>query len=324
MPMYPLPDFAQAHLNTVLAEVPHKTLLAACQALSASYRSQTASEETATHLRSPTAVAAYLATRLPATYAVMCQVWQRLREVAPDYQPRSLLDLGAGPGTATLAASQCFDSLQSLHLLEAHPQMLAAGRELFRAGPARLQAARWQRGNLTQPQASSAEVACLAYVLNELPAHTWPRLFAELAAQHELLVWVEPGTPQGYAQLLQVRQTFVAWGWQIWAPCPHQLACPLQDPDWCHFSQRLERSALHRQLKAAQHNHEDEKFAYLILGKLPAPAPAASRILRHPQHHKGHIGFTLCTPTGQAQQVLGKKEPDWRQLKSRVWGDALR
>ena len=37
-------------------------------------------------------------------------------------------------------------------------------------------------------------------------------------------------------------------GAAILAPCPHAQACPLVEPDWCHFVQRLPRSRDHRLL----------------------------------------------------------------------------
>src|SRR5829696_8432818 len=48
---------------------------------------------------------AYLATRLPATYAACHQVLKEIRARAPDIQIKSVLDLGAGPGTAMWAAA---------------------------------------------------------------------------------------------------------------------------------------------------------------------------------------------------------------------------
>ena len=39
----------------------------------------------------------------------------------------------------------------------------------------------------------------------------------------------------------------------------------LQQPDWCHFTQRLPRSRAHKQIKGAELPFEDEKFAYVAL-----------------------------------------------------------
>ncbi len=50
--------------------------------------------------------AAYMAARMPACYAAVFTVLQELRVRLPAFQPVSLLDFGAGPGTAIWAAQQ--------------------------------------------------------------------------------------------------------------------------------------------------------------------------------------------------------------------------
>lgn len=61
---------------------------------------------------------AYIISRMPATYAAVYNVFMAIKERAPDLNVRSLLDLGAGPGTVMWAASQCFPELESVTLLE--------------------------------------------------------------------------------------------------------------------------------------------------------------------------------------------------------------
>src|SRR6202049_1570927 len=54
---------------------------------------------------------AYALARMPATYAAVTASLNALREVRPDFAPASLLDVGAGPGTAAWAATEAFSSL---------------------------------------------------------------------------------------------------------------------------------------------------------------------------------------------------------------------
>jgi len=53
--------------------------------------------------------AAYLAIRFPATYAVNRRIFSELKLRAPETQIATLLDLGAGPGTALFAAAEIFE-----------------------------------------------------------------------------------------------------------------------------------------------------------------------------------------------------------------------
>src|ERR1700738_438680 len=63
---------------------------------------------------------AYALARMPATYAAVTASLNALGEIRPDFAPSSLLDVGAGPGTATWAAAEAWPSLQSFALLDAN------------------------------------------------------------------------------------------------------------------------------------------------------------------------------------------------------------
>src|SRR5438270_12079149 len=69
-------------------------------------------------LRSEAHRAAYLVARLPATYAANVRVFSEIQRLAPESHIASLLDLGAGPGTALYAASQVFGLLDNATMIE--------------------------------------------------------------------------------------------------------------------------------------------------------------------------------------------------------------
>ena len=105
------------------------------------------------------------------------------------------------------------------------------------------------------------------------------------------------------------------------APCPGSGPCPIQSPDWCHFAARVERSSLHRRLKDAGLNYEDEKFSYVAVGRRPVKLPAA-RILRRPEHHPGLIRITQCMPSGIESRSVTRREPAaFRHARHAAWGD---
>src|SRR6202142_4800445 len=62
-------------------------------------------------IRTGTDALAYALARMPATYAAVTASLNALRETVPDFAPKTLLDVGAGPGTATWAAAEAFSSL---------------------------------------------------------------------------------------------------------------------------------------------------------------------------------------------------------------------
>ena len=97
------------------------------------------------------------------------------------------------------------------------------------------------------------------------------------ACENTLLV-IEPGTPQGFARIHEVRVALLAEGAHLIAPCTHVNSCPIQPPDWCHFSVRLARRREHMHAKKATVPFEDEKFSYLIASR----QPGALRRCPHP------------------------------------------
>src|SRR6202047_4969085 len=68
---------------------------------------------------------AYALARMPATYAAVTASLNALRDIMPHFVPKSLLDVGAGPGTATWAAAEAFSSLQTFTLLDANSALRA-------------------------------------------------------------------------------------------------------------------------------------------------------------------------------------------------------
>src|SRR6266849_2244218 len=51
---------------------------------------------------------AYALARMPATYAAVTASLNALCEAIPGFAPQNLLDVGAGPGTASWAAAEAF------------------------------------------------------------------------------------------------------------------------------------------------------------------------------------------------------------------------
>src|SRR3982074_22337 len=88
---------------------------------------------------------AYARARMPATYAAVTASLNALREITPHFAPESLLDVGAGPGTATWAAAEAFPSLRAFALRDATAPL--PGVALYRPGGSpRLRDLTGQRG----------------------------------------------------------------------------------------------------------------------------------------------------------------------------------
>ena len=142
---------------------------------------------------------AYLAVRLPATYAAVRASLDAVAQARPDFAPKSLLDLGAGPATALWAAVDRWTSLKEAMLVEASPAFRACGEQLMR--DARLPPAVWRGDDIRKARLEGAprDLAVLAYVLNELEPKARNTVLEEAwRMTGGILLLVEPGTPDGF------------------------------------------------------------------------------------------------------------------------------
>ena len=70
---------------------------------------------------------AYLATRMPATYAAVYAVLDETAARLGDAAVASVIDVGAGPGTAAWAATDVFPDLERVTLVERDTRLVSAG-----------------------------------------------------------------------------------------------------------------------------------------------------------------------------------------------------
>ena len=268
---------------------------------------------------------AYALARMPATYAAVAASLNALIEIVPDLTPESLLDVGAGPGTASWAAAEAFPSLQAFTLLDANRTLSRLALE-FAHDSTRLPDCRYLPGDAAANLAEAAptDLVIASYLIGEL-SESDQRTLADAMwakARHALVV-IEPGTPAGYARILALRQQLIAQGAHVAAPCPHDKPCPLTAPDWCHFSQRLPRSQAHRQIKGAEVPFEDERFIYVALTRAPIPQ-RRSRVLTPPDVGKVEITAKLCTKDGLAlTKVPRRDKAAYADARRWRWGGAV-
>jgi ribosomal protein RSM22 (predicted rRNA methylase) len=190
----------------------------------------------------------------------------------------------------------------------------------------RLHEMNYQRGEAltTLATAQAADFIVASYMIGEI-ADTKQAELAELLwdRTNDTLLVVEPGTPAGYARIIALRARLVALGAHVAAPCPHDGKCPLQAPDWCHFTQRLPRLRAHKQLKGADLPFEDEKFSYVALTRSP-PLQRPARVLAQPVVNKAAISVKICSASGISNAVAPRRDKtSYQRLKKISWGDAV-
>jgi ribosomal protein RSM22 (predicted rRNA methylase) len=316
-----LPAELKAALETKLHGLSRSDAAARSARISQTYRGGGGSAA----IRTETDALAYALARMPATYAAVAASLNALCEIRPDFAPKTLLDIGAGPGTATWAAAETFPSLTDFTSIDANAALRTLALDLF-GKSSRLPNVRYTPGDARAALmgAEAADLVIANYLVGEMNKAEHATL-AELmwARTGDILLVVEPGTPAGYARIIELRGQLVAAGAHVAAPCPHDAACPLAAPDWCHFTQRLPRSRAHKALKDAELPFEDEKFAYVALTRT-AIARHPARVLAQPEVGKVEVAAKLCTPGGLVvAKVPRRAKADYARARRWRWGDAV-
>lgn len=269
---------------------------------------------------------AYLVYRLPATYQALGFVLKELKHLMGEEKIETVLDLGAGPGASPTLFHEHFPTLQKVSLFEAEKTFISLSKECI-TQPKNV-AVEWKQTDLYQePIEEKADVTLFSYVLNEIPLESAVKIL-ERAYAHtkKYLILIEQGSKEGFQRILAYRDFFIEKGANIIAPCPHANQCPRKEMErghWCHFSTRLERSSLHRQVKGAALGYEDEKFCYLIVAP-EKKAPHFARVIDKSNTKSRLAILPLCTTNGYEKRTVTKgKNTHFSELKTLVWGDSV-
>ncbi|MEY9930981.1 ribosomal protein RSM22 (predicted rRNA methylase) [Catenulispora sp. GP43] len=318
-----IPTDLAAALDAATADIPLRELEASVDRLIARYRTPGRADRPI--LAGRIDAAAYAAYRMPATWGAVRAALAAAAARVPGLAPQSLVDVGGGTGAAAWAAAAVFGgSLKDVTVLDQVAEALDLGRGLARdAFAGALRHAQWRQVRFPA-EIPGADLVTVSYVLSELAPDAQQALVSTSATDAQTIAVIEPGTPDGYQRIMAARDVLAGMGLHIAAPCPHSDACPLLGTrDWCHFASRIHRTPLHRRLKSADLQYEDEKFAYVVATRLPVAA-AQARILRHPQIRKGLVMMQLCQPDGTvAQELVSKRQGDtYRAARDADWGDS--
>ena len=303
-------------MNTLLEHEDIRELSKAAERLSLRYRDERGDGKRSASERLD--ILAYAAVRMPATFAAVSRALELSLECF-DGEICSVLDAGAGTGAGAIAASLLTDC-EEITCVEREENMISLGREFFGCMGI---SGEWVRRDILRGITEKADLVICSYCLNELPEAKRKAAVAELAnAANKLLLIVEPGTPNAFSGVLQMRRELIQHGMTIAAPCPHGGGCLLPEGDWCHFTARAARSRIHKQLKGADVPYEDEKFCFLAAATENA-LPCTARILRRPFIEPGKITLKICSENGVSTELVTKKNPRFKAARKSDTGDGF-
>lgn len=301
----------------------------------------------------PASAVAYLFSRMPYSYQVCKRVLNEVLFRMPDFKPKSVLDFGAGLGSAVWAAFHTYDPLITKYAaVEPNRDMRRLGKFLTSTLSSEIL---WVESITMIPGAGiergKFDIIFLSHVLQEIPTSKLRLMILETLwnrlSNNGVLIVIEPGSPKGFRFITDIRKWVIEKGREdanIIAPCPHHDACPLAEKSntWCHFSQlsyKYDKDVITKTQKEKQ--VFNEKFCYLTIkkGKIPsniykkeseAKTPEEKsffweRIVRPIISKHQHRIVDLCTKNGKFERRIISKSHGghggYRSIKRFNWGD---
>lgn len=184
------------------------------------------------YLKDPRLVAAYctfyLTTNFPKLEAVL--PWMP-EEWLEKIKTCDLVDLGAGPGTFSLAwKNWAGESSGEVFQIETSPLMREQARKIWDAyySPKEL-----TQSTHTVPKGERPKLVVFGHSANEMGYVKVKQYLEEIEPEH--ILFIEPGTSTFFPEMLKIREYLVNSGFNILYPCPENLACPMRGTtDWCH------------------------------------------------------------------------------------------
>jgi ribosomal protein RSM22 (predicted rRNA methylase) len=165
----------------------------------------------------------YLLTNIPKFFAILPWLPQ---DWLSDIKHSHFVDLGAGPGTFSLAWREWVGAATSITQVETS--------EVMRRQANKLWSGLYPQEPLSIKPSNSNTILFFGHSANEMGAAKTLKYIQEYNPDH--LLFVEPGTKDFYQTMMVIRDALLQQGYNVLYPCPSAAACPMKSSpeDWCH------------------------------------------------------------------------------------------
>ncbi len=239
-----------------------------------------------------------------------------------------ILDIGSGPGSATLGVLGFFSRLAKKPVLELTAAdhvvenlkdaatLFSSYRECCRIN-ASLHTVKTSVEKLEPLLKGQYDLIILSNVLNELFRNDEERIVRRIDILNKIMkrflahdgscIIIEPALHDTSREMLLVRDGLLVQAFHVYSPCLMNENCPaLVNPkDWCHEDVPWDPPALIQEIdKLAGLRKDSLKFSYVVLRKdnlslADIYGPNSFRIVSEPIMSKGKIEFYLCGKGGR-------------------------
>ena len=236
-----------------------------------------------------------------------------------------VLDIGSGPGTATLGTLDFFSMKENRPILEftavdhvaenlRDAEALFKDRSPKEATLATLKSSIEKMENLIKGQ---FDIIILSNLLNEVAHNDAERIAKRVEILKSLItnflsadgscIIIEPALRETSREMLMVRNGLLDEGLHIYSPCLMGDKCPaLENPkDWCHEDVPWEPPAIVKEVDRLTGLRKDSlKFSYLILREdgislTDIYGEDSFRVVSEPLISKGKMEFYVCGRRGR-------------------------
>ncbi|CAM9873921.1 unnamed protein product [Chrysoparadoxa australica] len=250
-------------------------------------------------------VTAYASFYLPTNQQKFSFVMDQLTdELKASLSSCQVIDFGTGPGTYLLSFLEAFGGQDCGHLygVDINPTMMAQAEKLLHGLYPDLKTKIHFQEEVTNYSDARGKLMIFGNSLNELDHKKVFEIIKKV--RPDFLLFIEPGIPTVFDEIIQLRTLLKGEGWDCHYPCPSMNACPLvkeemEETDWCH------------QVWRGTHEPEVEHLAQLakidrrtmpFIGHLYSrketvdisPAPVKARFIRFISESKHSFEWEVC------------------------------
>lgn len=187
-------------------------------------------EDIGDYLKDPRLVSAYTAFYLTTNFPKLREVFHWLpKEWLEELKSKTFIDLGAGPGTFSLAFREWAEAPVKVIQAETSTVMREQARKLWEGLHPGEPLEQWSK-----PRSEKGSFLLFGHSANEMGAREAIKYIQEIDPDH--ILFIEPGTKSFMREILEIRRTLLQKGFNVLFPCPGTGECPMQGrvDDWCH------------------------------------------------------------------------------------------
>lgn len=285
------------------------------------------------YVQKPSDVLAYVSLRFPATYAQIYSALSQIQERIPDWRPKTVLDVGCGPGTGIFAAKAMWPSITSAYGIEQQKFFLTLAEEISFGSKLSVDVT-WDNRTIKQWLESNDpktyDLIIISNVLNELTDKVQTQLLQAVSLKNSgVVLLLEPGTPRGH-QIIQTAAKDFAAREHIIAPYINNTFVQ-SDRYRIHFPQRFQRPEFQRRIRQSMRESElmasdweETKFCYVAYGTVASSKQLWAQSIGLVRKYRGYLMIPLLTATGVVDtKVVKRHKSNYTYAKDIRWGEII-